>query len=163
MLKCNWVDVNLCKKRASNVLTYLYNICWCLKGSQMQVSAHSCLVGQERDLDNKWRWVLPYENPCACTSVMTGGVNFETPERSFDPVYVNSSLRSDNINEIRNHFNINCQGKVLIFHLFVPRCASHFSNYIARCLTSQSCDQVMIFKLNLLKCTKTGKFVKIKT
>ena len=112
----------------------------------MQVRAHTCLVGQERDHANDWRWVLPYEDPCACTSVMTGGVNFDTPERSFDPLYVNSPLRSDNINEIRKHFNINCQGKVLIFHLFVPCCTSHFSNYGVYCSFSRCYSRISLME-----------------
>ena len=77
----------------------------------MQVKAHTCLVGQEKDHDHKWRWVLAEEDPCACTSVMTGGVNINTPERSFDPVYVNTPLRSKNIGEIREHFHLQCTGR----------------------------------------------------
>ena len=43
---------------------------------------------------------------------MTGGVNFYTPERSFDPVYANTPLRTRSIDEIREHFNLKCTGKL---------------------------------------------------
>ena len=88
-----------------------YHLCYLLLGPHMHVQGHTCLVGQEKDRDNKWRWVLPYEDPCACTSVMTGGVNIETPERSFDPMYVEKPLRSNNIEEIREHYNLKCKGR----------------------------------------------------
>ena len=77
----------------------------------MHAQGHTCPVGQENDRDNKRRWVLQYEDPCACTSVMNGGVNFKTPERSFDPMYVERPLRSNNIEEIREHYNLNCKGR----------------------------------------------------
>ena len=86
-------------------------LCYLLIGPHVHVKGHTCLVGQERDHDHNWRWVLPYEDPCACTSVMTGGVNFETPERSFDPMYVEKPMWSHNIEEIREHYNLKCKGR----------------------------------------------------
>ena len=81
-------------------------------GPQIHVGVNHCYVGQERDPNDDWRWVLPYEVPCTCTSVRLGGINMDTPERSFDPTYVEKPLVSDDVEEIRDHFGLKsgCKG-----------------------------------------------------
>ena len=90
---------------------YVYN--FSCTGPQIHVGADHCMVGQERDVNNNWRWVLPYEDPSTCTSVRFGGLNMDTPERSFDPTYVKKSLVSDDLEEIRDHFGLHsrCKGR----------------------------------------------------
>ena len=74
----------------------------------MKVNAYICEVGQERNANNDWRWVLPYPNPCECTSVIMGGVNTWTPIRPFVPTYVLSPLISHDIKAIRAHYGLEC-------------------------------------------------------
>ena len=62
-------------------------------------------------MNGNWRWVLPYKDPCKCTKVRFGGMNIDTPKRSFDPVYVNKPLVSDDIEKIRDHYGLQCKGK----------------------------------------------------
>ena len=88
-----------------------------IPGPQHQVRAHYCDVGREKDLHGNWRWVLPYRDPCKCTKVRLGGMNIDTPERSFNPVYVNEPLVSDNIEKIRDHYGLQLQCKGKVFHL----------------------------------------------
>ena len=84
-------------------------------GPQVQVRAHYCDVGRERDGTNEWRWVLPYEDPCTCTSVRFGGMNVDTPERHFKLTYEEEPLISVDIEEIRDHFGLRCEGKICVF------------------------------------------------
>ena len=80
-------------------------------GHCLKVNAYICEVGRERNANNEWRWVLPYPNPCECTSVIMGGVNTWTPIRPFVPVYVLSPLLSNNIEAIRTHYGLECDEK----------------------------------------------------
>ena len=82
-----------------------------ISGPHVQVRAHYCYVGQERDRSNNWRWVLPYEDPCSCTSVRFSGLNIVTPERHFDPLYYDIPMISDDIMEIRDYYGLQCKGK----------------------------------------------------
>ena len=88
------------------VLLSLHN--WeILKGlttEHIHVRAHAGLVRQEKDRDNKWRWVLAEEDKCACTSVMI--------QRSVKPVYVNDPLRPNSVEAIRQHYNVTCEGQL---------------------------------------------------
>ncbi len=78
----------------------------------VDVRAHYiCEVGQERDENNAWRWVLPYEDPCECTSIRYGGANIQTPKRPFKPVYVDEPLVGDNIEKIREHYGLDTTGE----------------------------------------------------
>ena len=79
-----------------------------LTGHFLKVNAYICEVGRERNADYEWRWVLPYHNPCECTSVIMGGMNTWIPIRSFVPVYVVSPLLSDDIETIRTHYDLEC-------------------------------------------------------
>ena len=69
---------------------------------------YACEVGEENDDD-----VLSYEDLCQCSRMRLGGTNIYTPWRAFKPVYVNQPLISGNIREIRDHYGLNCIGKVL--------------------------------------------------
>ena len=79
-------------------------------GNLLHVGAHICEVGRERDESSTWRWVLPYQHPCDCTEVIMGGVNTWTPIRPFKPTYVNTPLLSDDVDEIRKHYGLDCNG-----------------------------------------------------
>ena len=70
---------------------------------------HTCEVGREKDETNTWMWVLPYPDPCLCTKVIMGGMNTWTPMRPFKPVYAKSPLLSDDVKEIRMHYNLKCE------------------------------------------------------
>ena len=74
------------------------------------MGAHICEVGRERDESNTWRWVLPYQHPCECTKIIMGGVNTWTPIRPFKPTYVNTPLLSDDVDKIRKHYGLDCDG-----------------------------------------------------
>ncbi len=73
--------------------------------------AHKCEVGQERDVYHVWHWVLPYDDPCQCTSIVRGGANMITPKRYFEPVYVDKPLFTSDVNEIRKHYDLECLSK----------------------------------------------------
>ena len=75
---------------------------------------------------NVWRWVLPYQHPCSCTSVIMGGVNTWTPIRPFKPIYVNTPLLSDDIDKIRAHYGIICVG-MYILHRISRKFLKHFN------------------------------------
>ena len=77
-------------------------------GQLLLVQAFTCEVGRERNQHNEWMWVLPYPNPCECTSVIMGGLNTWTPIRPFVPVYAKTPLLSDDINTIREHYKLQC-------------------------------------------------------
>ena len=70
-----------------------------------------CEVGQEKDENGIWKWVLPYANPCACTSVRFGGINTRTPIRPFKPTYASKPLVSTDAAKIRQHYRLHCKGK----------------------------------------------------
>ena len=73
------------------------------------MQARSGLVGQETDHDkNDKHWVLPDKEPCAPTRVLLGGMNVETPERSFDPVDVEKPLVSNDVDKIKEHYHFQC-------------------------------------------------------
>ena len=73
------------------------------------VNSHACIVGNERDENNNvLKWVLPYKNPCKCTSVSLGGTNTWTPVRYFAPFIAESPIVSDDIIRIRTHFGLDC-------------------------------------------------------
>ncbi|XP_072021209.1 hyalin-like [Amphiura filiformis] len=75
----------------------------------IHVRAHyTCEVGQEKNEDNNFRWVLPYKDPCRCTKVRYGGLNAFMPKRPFKPVNVEKPLVGDNVGEIRDHYDVNC-------------------------------------------------------
>ena len=81
--------------------------------------AHVCEVGQEKDERGKWKWTLPYAEPCKCTSVMLGGKNTVTHVRPLKPTYVDKPLLSNEIATIRKHYGLQCPGKndLIIFCL----------------------------------------------
>ena len=61
-------------------------------------------------------------------------MNVDTPKRSFDPVYANEPLLSDDIEEIRIHYQLNCRGKgqsniivIIIFSAGCPTVSSESS------------------------------------
>ena len=82
-----------------------------ISGRNFQVRAHICEVGQEKDDRGIWKWVLPYSEPCKCTSVRMGGMNTRTPIRPFKPTYVSKPLVSSDIAKIRKHYKLQCSGK----------------------------------------------------
>ena len=68
-----------------------------------------CEVGQEKD--GNGIWVLPYAEPCDCTSVKLGGMSTKTPIRPFKPLYVSKPLVSNDVARIRQHYGLQCNGK----------------------------------------------------
>ena len=103
----------------------------------MKVSAYICEVGRERDNNNIWRWVLPYQHPCKCTEIIMGGLNTWTPIRPFTPTYVNRPLLSDDGDKIRKHYGLTCVGKYeFVSHL----CIGHKdTNKISRMSYGETC------------------------
>ena len=83
-----------------------------IPGPNLQVRAHHCYVGRERDANNQWLWVLPYEDPCLCTSIRLGGMNIDTPERHFNPVYKLAPWVSEDLQAIRLYYGLECKGKM---------------------------------------------------
>ena len=79
----------------------------------IQVQTHICEVGREKDENNTWMWVLPYPDPCLCTEIIMGGMNTWTPIRPFKPVYAYSPLISDDVEKIREHYKLHCEGMIL--------------------------------------------------
>ena len=77
-------------------------------GYLVEVHAHICEVGNEINQHNEWKWVLPYPDPCSCTSVIMGGVNTWTPVRHFVPTYTDTPLLSEDVEEIRMHYGLEC-------------------------------------------------------
>ena len=91
-------------------------------GRNIHVRAHICEVGQEKNEQDIWKWVLPYARPCGCTSVRLGGMNTRTPIRPFKPLYVSKPLASTDVAKIRDHYGIRCKGESDIYsdlYLFV--------------------------------------------
>ena len=84
-------------------------------GPFVKVRAHICELGRERDNDNIWRWVLPYHQPCKCSQIVKGGRNTKAPITPFIPTYVTRPLLSDDVDQIRRHFDLDlvCFGKYL--------------------------------------------------
>ena len=80
-------------------------------GHQSQVQALRCYAGREKDSGNNWRYVLPYEDPCLCTSLRLGGWNTVTPKRSFDPLYADEVIITDDVEKIRKFFGVKCKGR----------------------------------------------------
>ena len=70
-----------------------------------------CEIGQEKDENDIWKWVLPYANPCTCTSVRLGGMNTRTPIRPFKPLYVTKPLVSTDVARIRQFYGLQCKRK----------------------------------------------------
>ena len=72
--------------------------------------AMSCSIGQEPDPEshNRYRWVIPVEDPCQCTQIQLGGVNTRTPCRPFNVTYYDTFLHSNNTQEIQQW--LNCSG-----------------------------------------------------
>ena len=83
--------------------------------SMIQIQAkYTCEVGQENN-ENRSQWVLPYKDPCKCSEVRYGGANMFSPTYSFKPVYVETPMIGNNIGKIRDHFGLNCIGKIFFF------------------------------------------------
>ena len=72
--------------------------------------AMSCSIGQEPDPEshNRYRWLIPVEDPCQCTQIQLGGVNTRTPCRPFNVTYYDTFLLSNNTQEIQQW--LNCSG-----------------------------------------------------
>ncbi len=112
--------------------------------------AHTCDVGQEHDADHVWRWVLPYDDPCQCTSIIRGGANPITPRRNFKPVYVDKPLFTRDVNKIRKHYDLICLSKnfdSIVTHTL----KSHGAVRINFCTTQRS-DRALIFQLSIVLC-----------
>ncbi|XP_072048493.1 coadhesin-like [Amphiura filiformis] len=90
-----------------NTLLMIQLLC-VLTDRVVHVRPHACEVGQEKDKDNIWRWSLPYEDPCQCTSVRFGGLNAYTPVRPFEPTYVDTPWVGDDVEKIWDHYNLTC-------------------------------------------------------
>ncbi|XP_072049112.1 uncharacterized protein [Amphiura filiformis] len=60
----------------------------------IQIQARqTCAVGQGKDQNHVWRWVLTPEDPCKCTNVrIASGLNKDTPSLPFEPVDVDIPL-----------------------------------------------------------------------
>ncbi|XP_072048651.1 uncharacterized protein [Amphiura filiformis] len=71
------------------------------------IEARKCHVGQEH-YNHTWTWVLPYADPCRCTSVIYGGANVDTPRRTFKPVYVDKPFATSDVSKIMKHYNLDC-------------------------------------------------------
>lgn len=78
------------------------------KGYLLQVEAYTCYIGRDRDGSNEWRRLLSYLNQCECTEVAIGGLNTWTPVRPLVPIYAKTPLFSEDVNSIREHYNIYC-------------------------------------------------------
>ncbi|XP_072017311.1 EGF-like repeat and discoidin I-like domain-containing protein 3 [Amphiura filiformis] len=90
-----------------NLVLMLQLLC-VLPESMIRVRAQNvCEVGQEKE-GTRWRWVLPYRDPCLCTKVRFGGSNINTPTRPFNPVYVDKPWVGDDVKKIREHYSLNC-------------------------------------------------------
>ena len=72
-----------------------------------------CTISQEPDpdMDNRYRWVIPVEDPCHCIELHVGGVSTRAPCRPFSVKYFDSFMYSDDPEEIRKW--LNCPGKCL--------------------------------------------------
>ena len=79
-------------------------------------SKYTIEVGQENNSD--YQWVLSYKDPCESSNFWYGGGNMFTPKRSFKPVYVETPVVGDNIDEIRDHFGLNCIGYKNVLFIF---------------------------------------------
>ncbi|XP_072017507.1 hyalin-like [Amphiura filiformis] len=91
-----------------NVVLMLQLLC-ILPESIIHVRArYVCEVGQEEKGGKRWRWVLSHKDQCRCTKIRFGGSNVNTPERSFNPVYVDKPLIGDNVEKIMEHYGLDC-------------------------------------------------------
>ena len=97
----------------SSILFLALFVCFSEHLVQADKKGLVCQVGQEKDGTGAWRWVLPYADPCQCKSIIYGGVNIDTPRRPFHPTYVDTPFVGNNIEEIRAHYNLKCNGKGL--------------------------------------------------
>ena len=68
-------------------------------------------MGQEpdRELHNRYRWVIPVEDPCQCTEIQLGGMTTRAPCRPFKVTYYDTFLLSTNPQEIQQW--LKCNGK----------------------------------------------------
>ena len=96
-------------------------------------------MGREIYQNKVWKWVLPYPDLCRCTALVIGGMNAWTPIRSFEPSYVEDPFLFDDINEIRDHFRLECKNY-----------GKSFSNYSLNVQTYTLCK--LFRKMILLKC-----------
>ena len=87
------------------------NTTFSFSGSNNYIQAHNCDVGQEKDDRGIWKWVLPYAEPCKCTSVRMGGITTQSPIRTFKKTYVSKPLVSTNVENIRKHYELRCTGE----------------------------------------------------
>ena len=94
----------------------------------IQVKSYTCEVGSERNQFNEWKWVLPYPNLCECTRVIMGGLNTWTPIRPFVPKHYDSPLLSDDINEIREYYGLNCDEQCK-FIMWMQESRMHFHDF----------------------------------
>ncbi|XP_022110422.1 EGF-like repeat and discoidin I-like domain-containing protein 3 [Acanthaster planci] len=69
-----------------------------------------CLMEQEPDpaSQNRYRWLLPVEEPCQCSEVKIGPLNTRVPYRPFTVTYYDALLISSNPVEIQSW--LNCTG-----------------------------------------------------
>ena len=95
-----------------DVFTSCLRIClvhqFYLTGQLLQTLSCTCEIGNERSQNNEWRWTLPYSKPCECTRVIMVGLNTWTPIRPFVPAYAKTSLLSNDINVIKEHYELQC-------------------------------------------------------
>ena len=113
-----------------------------ISGHNIQVRAHICEVGKEKDQRGIWKWVLPYAEPCKCTSVRMGGMNTRTPIRPFKPTYVSKPLASTDVAKIRKHYRLQCSGKNDIITVSIPKCKCTIGLYNGK-MRSSSCNTLL--------------------
>ncbi|XP_072017472.1 hyalin-like [Amphiura filiformis] len=91
-----------------NLVLMLQLLCT-LPESMVHVRAHNaCEVGEVIQGNKIWRWVLFSPDPCQCTSVRFGGFSQIPPNLLFQPVQVDKPFVGSNIEEIRDHYHLNC-------------------------------------------------------
>ncbi|XP_071796120.1 uncharacterized protein [Asterias amurensis] len=93
---------------------------FCMFLLMQNAKGFDCSIGHERDPNegNRYRWVIPVDDPCKCTRLRVGGLNTRTPCRHFNVTYYDNFMQSDNAEEIRKW--LNCTD-VLEKHLILNR------------------------------------------
>ena len=85
----------------------------------MNIEALVCGLQRERDNYFVWRWVLPYSDPCQCSSVILGEITRNPPTRVFEPLYTTCLMFSYDVTAIRKHYEIECDVGSELLTIFI--------------------------------------------